>query len=117
MYLWSVTMQRTVTIVATATNQTLARGIEGQSAVRLEGNWYFDPTNVEHAPLQETDRLYVCPHKGTCNWIDLALTDATIPDVAWVYHNVKPNYEYIKDWIGFYGGTREATREVWEYES
>ena len=107
-------MLRTITIVSTNTGTILAQGLEGNDVVRLEGNWYFDPSVVQTGLLLETQRLYVCPHKGVCNWLDLSHDGTTIKDVAWVYHDVKPNYTHIKGKIGFYGGTHAATRETWE---
>ena len=108
-------MLRTITIISTATGDVLARGVEGQTVVRLENNWYFDSAVVNHDALTITERVYICPHKGSCFWIDLNLPNTDASDVAWVYTIVKPHYEHIKDKIAFYGGTRSATREQWEY--
>ncbi len=107
-------MVREIAIQETFQHHTLARGLEGRSVIRLEGNWYFEQAAVAMQYLKVTDRVYVCPHKGQCFWIDLELPDRTERDVAWVYTIVKPNYEYIKDRIGFYGGQHGATRELRE---
>jgi len=105
-------MLREITIKASQADVSLASGLEGRSVVRLEGNWYFDPEAVDMRYLKVTERTYVCPHKGVCFWIDLDAPGQQARDVAWVYTIIKPNYEYIKDRIGFYGGTRAATREA-----
>ena len=105
-------MLRTITIISSATGTTLASGVEGQDVVRLEGNWYFLPSAVNHDAITVTERTYHCPHKGVCFWIDLAEPGAEAADVAWVYTTVKPTYEYIKDRIAFYGGARGATKEA-----
>lgn len=105
-------MLREIKIATTDTSTILARGLEGQSVLKLEGNWYFEPSAVDMQYLKVTERTYVCPHKGTCFWIDLEMPDFQASDVGWVYTIVKPNYEYIKNRIAFYGGTRETTREA-----
>ncbi len=105
-------MSREISIKAKHDQATLAKGVETQSVFRLEGNWYFDQSVVDMHNLQVTDRTYVCPHKGTCFWIDLVTDKGVVADVAWVYTIVKANYEHIKDKIAFYGGNRHATAEA-----
>jgi uncharacterized protein (DUF427 family) len=90
----------------------LAQAEVGPSLTKYEGNWYFDPAAVETSVLKVTDRTYTCPHKGTCNWVDYVASDGrTVPDVAWVYPDVKPGHELIKGRYGFYAGSRGGTRE------
>lgn len=97
--------------ITTSDGIVLAEGIEGQTVQRLEGNWYFNPEVVNQELLEVTDRVYVCPHKGQCFWINLHGAGDDAHNAAWVYTVVKPNYESIKDRIAFYGGARGATRE------
>ncbi len=104
-------MLREITIKTTDTGIALAVGREGQNVFKLEGNWYFDPAVVDMQHLKVTERTYVCPHKGTCFWIDLEAPGKSVKDIAWVYTVLKPNYEYIRDRIGFYAGTNAMTRE------
>ncbi|MBZ0275207.1 MAG: DUF427 domain-containing protein [Anaerolineae bacterium] len=69
----------------------------------FEGNWYFAPENVDMAHLHVSDRTYTCPYKGVCFWIDMEDEDGRVArNVAWIYYNPKPGYEFIKDQIGFY---------------
>jgi uncharacterized protein (DUF427 family) len=104
-------MLREITIKTTDTATQLATGLEGQNVFKLEGNWYFEPAAVDMQYLKITDRIYVCPHKGTCFWIDLDTPGNYVKDIAWVYTVLKPHYEYIRGRIGFYGGTNAMTRE------
>jgi uncharacterized protein (DUF427 family) len=90
----------------------LAQAELGPSLTKYEGNWYFDPAAVDNSILKVTDRTYTCPLKGTCNWVDYVAPDGrTVPDVAWVYPDVKPGHESIKGRYGFYAGSRGGTRE------
>ena len=90
----------------------LARATEPEQIIRLEGNWYFDPKVVHKELLRTTDRLYTCPYKGTCNWIDFEDGALFIPDVAWVYPETFPDYKSIAGWYGFYPSTSYyVTRE------
>lgn len=105
-------MLRNIHIKTTSGDYTLAQGLESQAVLKLEGNWYFDPAAVDMQYLKVTDRTYTCPHKGVCLWLDLDAPDHQAKDVGWVYTIVKPNYEYIKDRIAFYGGSHTDTREA-----
>ena len=104
-------MFREITIKTKDGAIQLAKGYDGQSVFKLEGNWYFDPAAVHMQYLKVTDRTYYCPHKGTCFWIDLEAPGMSAKNVAWVYTVLKPHYEHIKDRIAFYGGTSAVTRE------
>ncbi len=105
-------MLRNIRIKTKIGDYTLAHGLEGQAVLKLEGNWYFDPAAVDMQYLKVTNRTYHCPHKGVCFWIDLVAPDHQASDVAWVYTVIKPNYEYIKNRIAFYGGSQADTREA-----
>ncbi|MCG6872971.1 MAG: DUF427 domain-containing protein [Gammaproteobacteria bacterium] len=72
-------------------------------ATTLEGNWYFHPDVVQHLPLAISDRLYSCPGKGICNWVDLETAHGFMNNVAWVYRETLPGYAHINGWFGFYG--------------
>jgi len=81
----------------------IASGDENQTAREFEGNWYFTPEAVNMSWLTVTERTYICPYKGTCFWIDLETPSGFgAQNVAWVYRQPKPGYEFIQDQIGFY---------------
>lgn len=85
------------------------------SAVKLEGNWYFTPENVDMTHLRITNRTYTCPYKGVCFWVDLETPEGTkAQNVGWVYNDPKRGYEMIKDKIGFYARDTSGTISVVE---
>ena len=101
-----------VTIRERESGSVLAESELGPSLTKYEGNWYFDPANVQGDLLKVTERTYTCPMKGTCNWVDYVSPDGrTVRDVAWVYPKVKPGHEAIQGRYGFYAGKRNGTVE------
>jgi uncharacterized protein (DUF427 family) len=90
--------------------EIIASAEDHQSVRMFEGNWYFNPEAVNMQHLKVTDRTYTCPYKGVCYWIDLETPDGTkAQNVAWVYRNPKPTYEFITDQIAFYTRQTEGT--------
>lgn len=88
---------------------------ENGTVLKFEGNWYFAPEAVDFAHLKVTERIYTCPYKGICYWIDLdSPNGARAQNIAWVYRQPKPGYEAIKDRIGFYARDTAGTNSVIE---
>ena len=101
-----------ITIREKSTDAPLASGEEGIDALKYEGNWYFDPSKVDHSLLKVTERTYTCPSKGVCNWVDyLGPEGQTAKDVAWVYPAPKAGHEKIAGRFAFYAGSRGATKQ------
>ena len=98
-------------IVKERSNGEIIAAAKDHQTVRVfEGNWYFKPEAVNMQHLKVTDRIYTCPYKGVCYWIDLEAPDGTkAKNVAWVYRDPKPTYEFIKDQIAFYTRPTEGT--------
>lgn len=95
------------------TNTLIAAASEDEDAVRLlEGCWYFRPELVDMSHLVITDRTYTCPYKGVCYWIDLESPTTQVRNIAFVYSQPKPGYEYIKDRIAFYGRDTSGTLAI-----
>ncbi|MCB9452797.1 MAG: DUF427 domain-containing protein [Anaerolineaceae bacterium] len=93
-----------------ANGEEIARAEENGGAQVFEGNWYFAPDRVQMGSLQVTERTYTCPYKGVCFWIDLETPDGHVArNIAWVYRDPKPGYEFIKDQIGFYCRNTQGT--------
>ncbi len=91
-------------------NEIIASAADHQNMRAFEGNWYFKPEAVNMEHLKVTERTYTCPYKGVCYWIDLEEPDGTkVQNIAWVYRNPKPTYEFIKDQIAFYTRPTEGT--------
>jgi len=91
-----------LTIREKATSKVVATGEPGEKARIFEGNWYFEPDAVNMEHLKITSRIYTCPYKGQCFWIDYDSPEGRAQNVGWVYQNPKSGYEFIKDRIGFY---------------
>ena len=104
--------KRKIIIKDRKTGDVLASGIEADDVRLFEGTWYFNRNAVDMTHLVISERSYTCPYKGTCYWIDLVAPDHQAQGVAFVYFEVNPGYEFIKDKIGFYAGRREATTQV-----
>jgi uncharacterized protein (DUF427 family) len=104
----------TVKILDNQSDQAIAQGSLDQNVLAFEGNYYFDPDNVDMGNLVVTERIYTCPYKGQAKWIDLQTPDGVIKDVAWVYLDPKPGYSQIKGRIGFYSVPRTGTSAVKE---
>lgn len=88
----------------------IAQGIEGETVREFENHWYFNPEAVNMAYLRVTERTYHCPYKGICYWIDLVTPTVIARNIAWVYREPRPGYEFIKDLIAFYARETSATR-------
>lgn len=86
-------------------NKIVLTATEPDQVIRLEENWYFHPSLVDPEQFVVSDRLYTCPYKGTCNWVDYEHDRLYLPDVAWVYPETLPGYEHIAGWYGFYPTT------------
>jgi uncharacterized protein (DUF427 family) len=91
----------------------IASGSPSDNTARVfEGNWYFAPSAVDMAHLVVTDRIYTCPYKGDCFWIDLEAPGLSAKNIGWVYQNPKPGFEMIKDQIAFYARDTAGTVAV-----
>jgi uncharacterized protein (DUF427 family) len=95
--------------ITSRSGETLAAATEPEGVLELEGNWYFDPSAVNASVLEVTSRIYTCPYKGTCNWVDYVGWEGRIHDVAWVYPSPKSGYERIAGRYGFYATDRAGT--------
>jgi uncharacterized protein (DUF427 family) len=93
-----------------ASNAVIAAGVKDETVRDFEGNWYFSPTVVNMDYLNVTERTYTCPYKGVCFWVDaVSPTGEIARNVAWVYRDPKPGYEFIKDEMGFYARNSSGT--------
>ncbi|MEJ2106912.1 MAG: DUF427 domain-containing protein [Acidiferrobacteraceae bacterium] len=99
-------MSKAACVIRKKDGAVLVRAEDPSRYHRLEGNWYFDPELVDPAMLDFTDRTYICPRKGTCQWIDLKTDQGYVTDAAWVYHDPEAGYESIRGRYGFFGDHR-----------
>jgi len=70
----------------------------------IEGNWYVDPAAVKTEHLTITEHEYRCPYKGRCFYVDFDDGHRRVARVAWVYDDVKADWEHIRGKYGFYAG-------------
>jgi uncharacterized protein (DUF427 family) len=92
------------------TGSVIASAEENAGVRVFEGNWYYNQNNVDMQYLKVTNRVYTCPYKGRCYWIDVEAPDGTkAQNVAWTYFDVKPGYEFIQGEIGFYARPTSGT--------
>jgi uncharacterized protein (DUF427 family) len=95
--------------------ERIAEGDTDAKTVReFEGNLYFTPEAVDMTHLKVTERIYTCPYKGVCYWIDLDNGTDKANNVGWVYRQPKAGYEFIKDQIGLYARDTAGTQLVKE---
>lgn len=100
------------------TGEVIASGSEeDNTALTLEGCWYFTPENVDMTYMIETDRTYNCPYKGICYWFDLDSGETQGRNIAFVYKKPMENYEHIAGRIAFYSRDTSATLAIEERET
>jgi uncharacterized protein (DUF427 family) len=74
---------------------------------KIEGNYYIHPELIDLNQFEISDRIYNCPVKGICLWVDLKTELGWINDICWVYPEPKQAYQHIKGWFGFYPSHRQ----------
>ncbi len=104
-------MSKRQIIVEDYSQNEIAKGVVDEDVQLFEGAWYFDETAVNFANLILTERIYICPYKGKCHWIDLQTENGRIENIGFTYYQVNPGYEFIQNKIAFYAGNREATTQ------
>ena len=84
----------------------LVRADDPDQVTAIGDTYYFHPEIVGLDGLEASGRIYKCPHKGTCNWIDLVTDKGVIIDASWMYPDPKENFHHIAGWYGFYANHR-----------
>lgn len=79
---------------------------ESANTIVIEGNHYFPPDSIKKEYFVESETTSVCPWKGNANYYNVTIDGAEYKDVAWTYHNPKPEAAEIKDYVAFW---KEAT--------
>ncbi len=96
----------TIVVTDVMHNVVLAQRELGDGVFEQEGAYYFDPELVDMTHLVMTPRIYKCPYKGVCHWLDLETDSGTIKDVGWIYTEPREGYEHLRDRVGFAFGMR-----------
>ena len=73
----------------------------------IEGNYYVHPDLIDLSRFTISDRVYNCPVKGVCLWVDLNTELGWINDICWVYPEPKKAYQHLAGWFGFYPSHRK----------
>lgn len=97
-----------VVIRNAGTNQVIAEA-PLDDIITVEGTYYLPAENVNLNHMEITERTDVCPYKGISNQIDWIADGVRMENIAWVYQNTKPEFEHIKDRIGFYKRSLRGT--------
>jgi uncharacterized protein (DUF427 family) len=103
------TTKTTLIVRERANGDVVASGTPGEKVQEFEGHWYFKRESVDMTHLHITERIYTCPYKGRCYWIDLESPHGRAQNVAWTYFDVKPGYEFIEGQIAFYARNTAGT--------
>ena len=61
------------------------------SAIRIEGNWYFPPASITEGVLRDSPTPYTCPWKGAAQYHDVVVGGTTHSDAAWSYPKPYPS--------------------------
>lgn len=75
---------------------------QGKQLQEVENNYYIHPDLIDMNQFEVSDRIYNCPVKGICFWVDLKTDLGWINDICWVYPEPKKAYQGIAGWYGFY---------------
>jgi uncharacterized protein (DUF427 family) len=97
------------TVKERGSGAVIASADENAGVTYFEGNWYYAPEHVNMAHLRVTERVYTCPYKGRCYWIDLDSPNEKVQNVGWTYFDVKSGYEWIQGQIAFYSRDTAGT--------
>ncbi len=76
---------------------------ESDSTIKVEGNHYFPPDDVDWSALEKSTQVTVCPWKGRATYYNVKLPDGTVvKNAGWSYHDPNPAASPIKDHVAFY---------------
>lgn len=86
-------------------NSILLQATGGQFQI-IENNYYVHPELIDLNQFEISDRIYNCPVKGICFWVDLKTELGWINNICWVYPEPKKAYQHLAGWFGFYPSHR-----------
>ena len=77
---------------------------KSDDTVRVEGNHYFRPDEVDMAFLEPSEHHTVCGWKGTASYYDVVVDGARNANAAWYYPETTPEAEHVRGRIAFWHG-------------
>ena len=102
-------MSQTVTIKSKLDGSIIATS---DHSAHIEGNYYFDKSEVNFDLLTKKDDMYTCPIKrATCNYYYLA-SDLN-REIGWCYEKIASSlFENIAGKVGFYARENNLTKVI-----
>lgn len=70
--------------------------------------YYIPPEDVKMECLIETPRRTFCEWKGSAGYYNVSLGDKEVLTGAWFYPETVPQFDSIKNWVGFYADKMDA---------
>lgn len=95
-----------ICVIRRADGQVLVRADNPEQVTTIGDAYYFLPDIIKLKGLEQSGRIYQCPLKGTCYWIDLITEKGAVIDASWTYLDPKKDYLHITGWYGFYANHR-----------
>lgn len=95
-----------ICVIRRADGKVLVRVDKPEQVITMGDAYYFHPDTVALNGLKQSGRIYQCPLKGTCYWIDLITEKGAVIDASWIYPEPKEDYRHITGWYGFYANHR-----------
>ena len=77
---------------------------ESDDTVIVEGNHYFPRESLDPQYFAESERISVCPWKGTASYLDITVGEARNEGAAWYYPDPKPAASEIRGSVAFWKG-------------
>lgn len=80
--------------------------------INLEGNYYFDKSEVNFGLLTKKEAMYTCPIKrATCDYY--YLTYDVEHEIGWCYETIPSSlFEHIAGKVGFYARANDLTEII-----
>jgi uncharacterized protein (DUF427 family) len=79
---------------------------ESADTVVVEGNHYFQLSDVQEDLLRPSDSHTTCHWKGVASYYDVVVGDAVNRDAAWYYPNPSPAADEIRGRVAFWHGVK-----------
>ena len=73
---------------------------------------YFPRDDIAMAFLDQTDKIFHCPHKGDARYFSIITKNGPIENVAWSYEAPKKDLVRIKDHLAFYLNDKITIEQV-----
>jgi uncharacterized protein (DUF427 family) len=70
-------------------NGAVLASAEKDDMLRIEGNWYFPPSSINHTNFTSSDTRTTCHWKGEASYFNVSANGGTNEDAAWYYPKPK----------------------------